>query len=52
MLALAVAARVGGKVLRGGAAVEGMFFIRMSAVSTTLARVGSVSVVVTLVALG
>ncbi len=52
MLALAVAAEVGGGVFRGGASIGGMFFSKMLAVSPTFARVGSVSVIVTSVALG
>ncbi len=52
MLALAVAAGVGGGVLGGGAAVGGMFFSTMPAVSPTFALVGSVSIVVASVALG
>jgi hypothetical protein len=51
VLALAVAAEVGGGVLGGRAAVGGMFFSTMPAVSPTFARVCSVSVTVTLVAL-
>ncbi len=52
MLALAVAAGVGGVVLGGGAVVGGMFLSTMLAVSATFARMGSVSVVVASVALG
>ncbi len=52
MLALPVAAGVGGRVLESGAAVGGMFFSTMPAVSPTFARMGSVSVVVASVALG
>ncbi len=52
MLTLAVAAGVSGGVLGGGAAVGGMFFSTMPTVSPTFARVGSVSVMVTSVALG
>ncbi len=52
MLTLAVAAGVGGRILRGGAAVGGMFFSTMPAVSLTFVRMGSVSVVVASVVLG
>ncbi len=52
MHALALAAGVSGRVYVGGAAVRSMFFSTMPAVSTTSARVGSVSVTVTSVALG
>jgi hypothetical protein len=52
VLTLAVAAGVGGGVLRSGAAVGGMFFGTMPAVSPAFARMGSVSVVVAFVALG
>ncbi len=52
MLAHAVAAEVGGGVLRGGAAVWGMFLSIMLTVSLTFTGVGSVSITGTLVALG
>ncbi len=52
MLALAAAAGVGGRILRGRAAVRGMFFSEMPAVSLTFARMSSLSVVVASVALG
>jgi hypothetical protein len=52
VFALAVTAGVGGRILRGGAAVGGMFFSTMPAVSLTFARMGSVSVVVASAALG
>ncbi len=52
MLTLAVAAVVDGGVHSGEAAVGGMFFRTMPAVSLTFARVGSVSVVLASVALG
>ncbi len=52
MLALAVAAGVSGRVIVGRAAIRSMFFSTMPAVSPTFARVGSVFVTVTSVALG
>ncbi len=52
MLALAVQARVSGKVLRGGAAVGGMFFSTMPAGSPIFACMGSVSVVIASLPLG
>jgi hypothetical protein len=52
VLALAVAAGVSGRVIVGRAAIRSMFFSTMPAVSPTFARVGSVSVTVTSVALG
>ncbi len=52
MLALAVAARVDGRVLIGGAAVKGMFLSTMPAVFPMFARKGSVSLMVASVALG
>jgi hypothetical protein len=52
VLTLAFAAGVSGGVHGGETAVGGMFFSTMPAVSPTIARVGSLSVIVTLVALG
>ncbi len=52
MPALAVAAGVGGGVLGGRAAVGGLFFSTMPAVSPTVARMGNVFVVVASVAFG
>jgi hypothetical protein len=52
VLALAIAAGVGGRVFRSGAAVVGMFFSTMPTVFPTFARLCSVSIIVALVALG
>ncbi len=52
MLTLPVAEGVSGGILGGKRAVRGMFFSTLPAVSSTIARVGSVSVTVTLVTLG
>jgi hypothetical protein len=46
VLALAIAAGVGGRVFVCGVAVGGMFFCTMSAVSPMFAHVGSVSVTI------
>jgi hypothetical protein len=52
VLTLIVATGVDGRVLGGGAAVRGMFFSTMPAVSPTFTRMGSVSIVIASVALG
>ncbi len=52
MLALAVAVEGCGRVLRGRAAVRGVFFSTMPAVSPSFAHLGSMSVMVASIALG
>ncbi len=52
MIVLAVAALDSGKVVKGGAAVRGMFFCTVPTVSFAFAHLCSVSVAIALVALG